>query len=211
MEKIVLVGGGGHSKVIIDIIKSRNDFKIVGITDNRNSEEVLDIPIIGDDTALKGIYNGGVNNAFVCIGAIENTKIRSVIYENLKVMGFKLPILIHSSAYVSPYAKIGKGTCIMNRAVVNPDAIVGCNCVVNTGAILEHESVIGNNVQISPGSVVAGGVEIGRDSFIGINASIIQGVKIGASVIVGAGSVVIEDVPDNCVVVGNPARIIKYK
>ena len=92
MEKIVLVGAGGHCKVIIDIIKSVGEYDIIGVTDTtfRGQKLVLDIPIIGDDSILKKLYNDGVKNAFVCIGALQNIKLRDKIYNKLKDIGFNI-------------------------------------------------------------------------------------------------------------------------
>ena len=125
MEKIVLVGAGGHCKVIIDIIKSASEYDIVGVTDKAYGEEkfVLDIPIIGDDSILEELYKTGVKNAFVCVGALQNIVVRDRIYNNLKTIGFNIPVLIHKDAMVSPYADIACGTCVMPGAIINPGAL----------------------------------------------------------------------------------------
>lgn len=211
MEKIVLIGGGGHSKVIIDTIKSKNSFEIEGIVEKNKKGHILEIPIIGNDLMLSDIYKKGTDNAFICIGSIRNTKFRNDIFENVKNIGFKLPVLTHKNSCISAYSKIGQGTCVMSGSIVNADTDIGKNCIINTGAIVEHDCIVKDNVQISSGSVIAGGVTIEKDTFIGINSSVIEGICIGENVTVGAGSVVIKDIPSNCVVVGNPAKIIKYK
>ncbi|GAA0082222.1 MULTISPECIES: acetyltransferase [Clostridium] len=212
MEKIVLVGAGGHCKVIIDIIRSNNVYEIIGIIDKYATEKsLLDISIIGDDNKLKEVYKDGVKNAFLCIGALGDLNLRNKIYNNLKEIGFKLPVLMHNTAMVSKYAAIGEDTCIMPGAIINSGAKIGKNCIINTGAIIEHDCVIEDNCHISPRAVLGGGVSIEKNTHIGIGAAVIQGVNIGCNVTIGAGSVVISSIPDNVVALGIPSKIKKYK
>ncbi|ABS41833.1 acetyltransferase [Clostridium botulinum] len=212
MEKIVLVGAGGYCKVIIDIIRDNNAYEIIGITDKHIAEKaLLDISIIGDDNKLKEIYKHGVKNAFLCIGALGNLNLRNKIYNNLKEIGFKLPVLIHNTAIVSNYATIGEGTCIMPGAIINSEAKIGENCIINTGAIIEHDCIIEDNCHISPRAVLGGGVSIEKNTHIGIGATVIQGLEVGSNVTIGAGAVVISSIPDNVVAFGIPSKIKKYK
>lgn len=211
MKKIVLIGAGGHCKVIIDIIRSTNEYEIIGITDNNVTSRVFDIPIIGDDTILGSIHNTGVDYAFIAIGSLKNINIRNNIYANLKNIGFKLPVLIHKSAIVSPFSYIGEGTCIMPGAIVNPGVNIEENCIVNTGSVIEHDCNIGYNTHISPNVSIAGGVNIGFNSHLGIGCTIIQERNIGNNVTIGAGSVVIKDIKDFTLAVGVPSREIQIK
>ncbi len=213
MEKIVLVGAGGHCKVIIDIIKSVSKYDIVGVTDKDyiGDKFVLDIPIIGDDSILEELHNTGVKNAFVCVGALQNILTREKIYNNLKAIGFSIPVLIHKDAMVSPYANVAGGTCIMPGAIINPGAYIEENCIVNTGAVIEHDCKLQRNTHISPKACLAGGVSIGRNTHVGMGSSIIQSVHIGNNVIIGAGAVVVENIVDNVVAVGIPSKIIKCR
>lgn len=212
MKKIVLIGGGGHCKVIIDIIKNIREYDIVGITEKKiDADKVLDVPIIGDDNVLKNTYKSGVEYAFISLGAIDNVKLREKLYKKVKNIGFKVPKLIHKSAVVSPYAKIGEGTCVMAGAVINAGVKVGNNSIINTGSIIEHDCIIGDNVQISPGAILAGNIKVKNNSLIGMGSNIIQGVTIGENVTIGAGAVVINDILDNLVAVGMPAKIIRKK
>lgn len=211
-NKIVLIGGGGHCKVIIDILKNNKDYEIVGITDTDNvGGNVLDVPIIGGDSILPSLYHKGITNAFVCIGALNNICLRDKIYYKLKDIGFSIPKLIHKEAIVSPYAKIGDGTCVMAGAVINPDSIVEENCIINTASVIEHDCVIGRNTHISPRSCILGGCKVGTNSHIGAGGIILQGVSIGDNVIIGAGAVVLRNVEDNVTAVGSPAKIIKSR
>lgn len=211
MKKIVLIGAGGHCKVIIDIIKSTNEYEIIGITDKRLKGNILNIPIIGDDTVLEQLYNEETQYAFVGIGSLNDMNVRNLIFNRLKNIGFKLPVLIHKTAVVSPFSYIKEGTCVMAGAIINPSADVGRNCIINTGSVIEHDCKIGDNTHISPNASIAGEVNIGSNTHIGVGASIIQEKIIGNNVTIGAGAVVIDNIADNSLAVGVPAKVIKMK
>lgn len=212
MEKIVLVGGGGHCKVIIDIIKSTKKYEIIGVTDNNKiGEKLLDVPIIGNDDMLPELFKSGVKNAFVSLGALNNIEVRDKIYNKLKKIGFNIPKLIHNKAVVSPYTEIHDGTCIMAGAIVNAGAVINENCIINTSSVIEHDCIIGRNTHVSPRSCIAGGCSIGENSHIGAGCCIIQGINIGSNVVIGAGAVVLKDIKDHVTAVGIPAKIIKSR
>lgn len=212
MKKIILIGGGGHSKVIIDIINSTNEYEIVGIIDkNPKANNVLNIPILGDDKILDELITKDVEYAFIAIGICEDINLRNVLYNRIKEIGYKFPTLIHEKAIVSPYSQIGEGTCVMAGAVVNPNVIIGTNSVINTGAIIEHDCFVGDNTFISPGAILAGGAKINNNCFIGMGSKVLEGITIGNNVTIGAGAVVINDIPNNTTAVGVPAKIIKMK
>lgn len=211
MKKIVLIGAGGHCKVIIDIIKSTNEYEIIGITDKVAKGNLIDIPILGDDSILENLHKSGVEYAFIGLGAMYNLQLRNKLYEMLKSIGFKIPILIHKNVILSPNVSIGEGTCIMPGVIINSDASIGKNCIINTSAVIEHECIIGDNTHISPNVSIAGGVIIGFNSHIGIGSCIIQEKVIGNNVTIGAGAVVVDNINDNSVAVGVPAKVIKTK
>lgn len=211
MKKIVLIGAGGHCKVIIDLIESLKEYDIFGVTDKKEIGTILDYKIVGNDSKLENIYKSGVHYAFICVGSISNLLLRNKIYIKLKKIGFYIPLLIHKYAVVSPYTYIEEGTCVMAGAIVNPGVCIGKNCIVNTSSVIEHDCKIGDNTHISPNAALSGGTKVGNNTHIGIGSSIIQGVTIGNNVTVGAGAVVIDDIPDNVVSVGVPSKIIKTK
>ena len=212
MEKIILIGAGGHTKVLIDVINSKKEFSIEGLIDKEANVELGGkYSIIGTDEDLYNIYKDGIKFAFVGVGGLGNLQIRNKIYRNLKNIGYKVPVLIHENSIVSEYATIDEGTCIMPGCVINSGVRIGKNSIVNSGAIVEHDCIIGENVHLSPGSVLGGNVNINNNTHIGLGAKIIQGIKIGKNVTIGAGTVVIDDIEDNAVVVGVPGKIIKFK
>ena len=197
---MIIYGASGHSKVIIDIIRSGRHGTIdYIIDDNLEIRSLLGLPVLHklpEDENQEIVY------------AIGNNRIRKKLSEKYPVKPVKA--LIHNSAIISEYAEIMDGSVVMAKAVVNASAEVGEHCILNTSCIIEHDVMIGNFAHISPGTVITGGVRIGEGTQIGAGAAVIPGIKIGKWATIGAGAVVINDIPDNAVVVGNPGKIIKY-
>lgn len=198
--KINLYGASGHCKVIIDILLC-SSMKIGSIyDDDLNKKEILTFPI-----KHSSLFD--LNDSDNLILSIGNNQVRKLLSSKLKAIFFTA---IHPSSVISSFSSISDGSVVMAGVVVNPEVRIGKHCIINSGAIIEHDCVIEDFVHVSPNASLAGGVTVGEGSQVGIGAKVIQGVKIGKWVVVGAGTVVISDVPDYAVVVGNPARIIKY-
>jgi len=211
-KKIVLIGGGGHCKVVISILKKLDNFEITGIVDNYKAKDLISgIKIIGTDDDLRDIYKSGIHDALITVGSTKDNTKRYRLFNMAKEIGYKFPLIISPEAIVDKSVKIDKGSVVMLGSIINIDSSIGKNCIINTGAIIEHDCNIGNHCHIAPGVHISGAVNIGELSFLGIGATIIQGIKIGKNVTIGAGSVVIKDIPDNVIAVGNPAKIIKSK
>lgn len=212
-KKLILVGGGGHCKVVLSQIKKHKEFEVVGIVDNYKpiGSSINGVSIIGTDDDLKKFYEKGIKYALTTVGSIKDNSKRFKLYKMVKKIGFILPIIISTSSIIDETVNIDEGTVIMPNCVINVDSKIGKNCIINSGAIIEHDCIIGDHCHLAPGAHISGEVEIGELSFIGIGATIIQGIKIGNNVTIGAGSVVIDNLPDNVTVVGNPAKIIKEK
>lgn len=208
-KKIILVGGGGHCKVIISILKQLDEFEIIGISDIKENfgKKILDVPIKYRDENLSDLKKQGIEYAFVTLGSIGNPKHRTRLYTIIKEIEFKIPTIISKKSFISDDVKIEQGTIIMNGVIINPGTKIGENCIINTGSIIEHDCVIGDNVHIAPGVTISGGVTIQENTHIGTGTSIIQNINIGNNTIIGAGSVVIKNIPNNLVAFGNPADI----
>ncbi|MBB6623578.1 acetyltransferase [Clostridium gasigenes] len=208
LEKIILIGAGGHCKSVMDSI--RDKFEIACILDpSKIGEIIMGTMVVGSDNMLKELYYKGITNAFISIGSIGNTTTRRKIYKNLQLIGFKYPSIIDKSANVSIYSKLGEGIFIGKGAVVNAGAEIGDFSIINTKAIIEHDCNVGKFVHVATAAVVCGGVNIGDDSNIGTNATILQGINIGKNVMVGAGSVVLKNLTNSIRVAGNPAKEFK--
>lgn len=207
--RILLYGGGGHGKVIMDIIRSQfGDSVIIGVIDDDPAKKdtmFYGHKIIGPFSEVKDDVD-----ALFSI-AIGDNEIRAQKAEHLTKLNKSFITVIHSSAIVASSAKIGEGTVVMPGVIINADAIIGKHCIINTGAVIEHDCVVENFTHIAPNTVLTGGVKVGRLTMLGSNSVVVPYKKVGDNCLVGAGSVVTRDIPDNALVRGNPARIIKVK
>lgn len=209
LDKIILLGGGGHAKVLIDLIRTSGKYEIAGILDPQiKIDSVFGISVLGEDDLLQELYDKGIRNACISIGSIsikDNNK-RKGLYGNVKQLGFALPNLIHPESFVSSVAQISEGAQVMAGVMIQTGSTIGINSIVNTGAIIEHHSRIGKHVHICPGVVLSGESFVDDEAFIGVGSTIIQGIKIGKGALVAAGAVVVNDVPDGARVMGVPAK-----
>ena len=208
-EKIILIGGGGHSKVLIELIRISGKYESAGILDSQAEEGILyeEIPVLGDDSLLPGLKVDGVNNACIAVGSIRKNSLRKKLFKLVKDSGFFVPCLIHPRSIVSKNSTgFSEGVQIMAGAIVQTGSTIGENSVINTGAIVEHDCKIGRNVHICPGAVVCGGSSIGDNSFVGAGATVIQGIEIGEDTVIGAGTLVIKNVMNRVLVKGTMAE-----
>lgn len=204
MKKLVLIGGGGHCKSIIDTLKRLELYDEIVITDPcfPSSREILGVRIAGNDNALEELKRSGFNEAFITVGSIKDTKLRQSLYQKVNRLGFIIPNIIDPSACISQHAVMREGIFVGKGAVINADAYIDKMAIINTGAIVEHECTIGEYTHIAVGAVLCGGGTIGNHSLVGAGATIIQGVAIGSYTVIGAGSTVLRDVEDGQIVKG---------
>lgn len=200
MDKIVLIGGGGHARSVADSIESCGQYQIVGYTDINQDASYL--TYLGTDEELHSLYKSGVQNAAICVGYLGKSTIRDRLYSLAKDIGFILPPIIDPSAIVSQRCEIGEGTFIGKDVCINSDTRIGKMCIINSHATVEHDTLIGDYSHVAVGAVLCGGVKIDTHVLIGANATVIQGITISANSIVGAGSTVLHDVPDSVTVYG---------
>jgi UDP-perosamine 4-acetyltransferase len=202
---VVIIGSGGHAKVVIELVRAEGKYQIKGCTGLGERGFVLgDVPILGTDSVLPALLANGTKKAFVAIG--ENS-LRLRLLAQVSEMGFDLINAISPNAVVSPSAILGRGIAIMAGAIINASSQIGDGAIINTNAGVDHDCRIGNGAHIGPESVLAGNVEIGCETFLGVGACVIPGIRIGSRTIVGAGSVVVRDLPDGVTAMGVPARI----
>lgn len=201
MDKILLIGAGGHARSCIDVIESNNHYEIGGLIekDESISNDSLGYPVIGTDDDLEKLRQK-YSHALVTVGQLKSSKIRIKLYELLSELNFVLPVIISSKAYVSKTAKIGKGTIVMHGAIVNANALIGVNCILNNKALIEHDAVIGDHCHISTGAIINGEVTVGNESFIGSGAVTKQTISIGRNCVIGAGSIIKSDIQSNQII-----------
>lgn len=190
-EKILLLGGGGHCKSVIDVIEQQDKYKIMGIIDLREKlgQKVLGYEIIATDNDLPLLIKD-CKNILITLGQIGTGEKRKELFKKCKTLGFNFPVIISPYAYVSKYSYIGEGTVIMHGAIVNASVRIGKNCIINTKAIIEHDAVIEDYCHISTGAIINGGVIVKEGSFIGSNATIKEYTTVLKNSFVKAGSLV---------------------
>lgn len=208
---VIGFGAGGNAKVVIEILRCFDEYKIYGLLDANRSlwgESVLGVTVLGGDTLVPELLTKGIDSFFIGVGAISSLDPRRRLYETACEYGLNPTSAIHPTAILSDTATIGAGFTSMANTVINAQATIGDNVVVNTGAIVEHDCIVGSHVHISPRAVLLGAVTVGNSTMIGAGAIIRQGIEIGSRAVIGAGAVVVKNVPDGEVVVGNPAKPI---
>ena len=185
MARIVILGNGGHARVLADCLR------LHGIEPEFHTDEsALD----DADGLVLGMYDVACRERIVALLGVEPF----------------VPV-VHPTAYVSPSAVVGRAPQIMAGCIVQPDVTLGDFVVLNTGAQIDHHGTMGDFAFLGPGACLAGGVTVGARAFIGANATVLPGKKIGRNALVGAGAVVARDVPDNAIVAGNPAKLLRMK
>ena len=191
MKDLVLIGGGGHCKSVIDVVEQEGRFNIIGIIDTpeKFGEKILDYNIIGNDSELH-VISKTCKNALISIGQLNTPQLRIKLFENLLKIGFSLPTIISPRAYISKHAIIGMGTIVMHDAVINSDSEIGDNCIINTKSLVEHGSKIESHCHISTGALINGEVTIGKGSFIGSGSVTKHGIKIDKNFFAKSGSVI---------------------
>jgi sugar O-acyltransferase (sialic acid O-acetyltransferase NeuD family) len=207
-QKILLIGGGGHCKVVIDAILLGKKYKIIGIIDvnEKIGQKILGVPIIGGDSSLGRYFQKGIKNCFIAAGSIGAPSLRIKLYHLVSKIGFEIPNIIHPASLISKFAEFGQGNYVAPGVSINAGAKIGNGCIINTKAAIDHDCVIDDFAHIAPGVTLSGGVHIERCAHIGTGSSIMQGVIVGKNSIIGAGSVVIHDIKDGTVAYGNPCK-----
>ncbi len=206
-EEIIVIGAGGHARVIVALLQSLGRYRIRGILDlgdPRPGETILGIPIVGKADAAEDWRRKDIPNAALAIG--DNSH-RREWQKRLQTTGFALPVLVHPTAIVDSSVKLEEGVVICAGTIIGACANIQAGGLVNTGAIIDHECMLFPFVHIAPGCFIAGRVEIGQETFVGIGSCIIDRLVIGERVSIGAGSVVVSNIPDNTTAYGVPAKI----
>lgn len=209
MKPLILIGGGGHCKSVIEAAESAG-YSILGVLDMPEDvgKEILSTKVIGTDDDISSYVDKA--EFVITVGFIKNPAIRIKLYNKVKEAGGKLATIIASTAHVSKYATIGEGTVVMHHAFVNAGAKVGNNVILNTFTNIEHDAVIGDQCHISTGTMVNGDCKVGANCFVGSQSVLANGITIGDDIIVGAGSLVRKSISVKGIYSGNPA-ILKVK
>ena len=199
---IIVYGGGGHGKSLIDLLRLLGTYQIVGVVDDGipKDSRIMGLPVLGGAEVLPGLHALGVRLAVNAVGGIGNLAPRVAVFHKLAEVGFACPAVIHPTAFVEPSAALSPGVQILPHAYVGSEARLGFGCIVNTGAIVSHDCVLGDLANISPGAILAGEVQVGEGVLVGMGATVNLQVKIGAGARIGNGATVKQDVPEKGVV-----------
>ncbi len=200
-ERIVIIGAGGHGKVVADIASKLNYKNIVFLDDNA-TESCLGFPIVGKLASAQTLNDG--NTKFVI--AVGNNDARKNIANSNELPWITL---VHPSAELGMNVSLGEGTVVMAKAVINPSATVGKHCIINTAAVIEHDNELSDFVHVSPKAALGGTVKVGECTHIGIGATVKNNIKICESTVIGAAAAVVKNIENAGTYVGVPAHVIK--
>jgi len=213
-KPLVLIGGGGHCKSCIDVIRMGAEFEPVGIVEHAGFEmnaepvRISGVPVIGTDDQLKEIIHQ-FPDFLITVGQIKTPAARITLFNTIRALGGHFPVVISPLAHVARGVTIREGTIIMHHALVNTEAVIGQNCIINTGALIEHESSVGDFVHISTKAIVNGQCIVGDRTLIGSGTVLANNVSVAPDSLVSAGSVVLKSLNRPGTYIGNPLRKIR--
>ena len=207
MENIIIIGGGGHAKVLASVLKKHRDWNPYGYTDVKSFGPLLGLPYIGTDSCLQSLISEKkIYKAAMGIGQTKHVEIRKHTIGNIVAYGLHFPQIISPNSIVNEAVEIGQGTLLMDGTIIQTGVKIGEYSIINTGATIDHDCLIGDYVHVAPGAVLSGDIIIGNNVLIGTGARVIQGIHIGKDVIVGAGAVVVKNIGKPGLYTGVPAR-----
>ncbi|WP_230157274.1 acetyltransferase [Peribacillus sp. Bi96] len=207
MKKIVVIGAGGHSKVVQDIIAAMGEYRLMAILDDQYSAlKKKGNVYFGPISSFKSLFIHFECKLIIAIGT-NDLRFKIVNELSLDVMDYET--VIHPTAVIGQNVSIGKGTVIMPNVVLNAGARVGNHVILNTSSVIEHDTHLNDFVHIAPSATLTGAVKIGTGTLMGAGSTVIPSITIGEWCTVGAGSTIIKDIPHASTAVGSPARIIK--
>jgi sugar O-acyltransferase (sialic acid O-acetyltransferase NeuD family) len=199
---LIIYGGGGHGKSLIDLVRAMGTYQIVGIVDDGldAGSEIMGLPIFGGGSLLSELMDRGLRLAVNAVGGIGDIRSRVKVFDRIRNAGFTCPTLIHPLAYVEPSAQLADSVQVFPNAYIGSEAEVGFGVIVNTGAIVSHDCRLHDHANVAPGASLAGGVTVGEGALIGMGVTINLNVEIGAGARVGNSAVVKQDVPQGAIV-----------
>jgi sugar O-acyltransferase (sialic acid O-acetyltransferase NeuD family) len=207
-RKVLVLGAGGHARVIVDTLKLINA-QILGITEANPQmigTTILGVEIIGGDEVVDG-YSPSEISLVNGIGSIKRPELRMAVFKRFSNKGYTFRSVIHPSAIIAENVKIGSGVQIMAGCVLQTGVIIGDDVIINTKTSVDHDCVISGHSHIAPGCTLSGEVNVGSGVHVGSGTTIIQKVNVGSGALIGAGSVVLSDVSEGKTVFGVPAKV----
>lgn len=209
-NNVILIGGGGHARVLLDILLSQGKYQVLGYSDFKACAH-MPIKYLGSDEQIVKAFKPANTQLVNGLGSVHLPLNRAKVFNFFNKAGFSFVTVVHHKAWVSTCAILGEGAQILAGAIVNTGAQIGDNVIINTLSSVDHDCCIGAHVHVAPGVTLSGDVTIGSCSHIGTGTQIIQGVTIGKQVLVGAGTLVLKNIKDKQVWMGNPAKQKRVK
>ncbi len=196
-SKVIIYGGGGLSKMIIESVRVLGCYQIVGIIDDGipKGTDVIGSPVLGGSEMLPDLVKDGVRLAVNSVGGIGDYKKRLNVFQELAEAGFVCPPIVHPTAHVDPSARLEAGVLILAQSYISGNAVVGMGSLINNTVVVSHDCVLGVCTSLSPGAMTAGEVIIDDFTQVGMNATINIGVHVGRECLIGNGATVKKDVP----------------
>ena len=199
-EKLLLLGAGGHANSCLDVIEDSGKFEIYGFIDNNPEIEYFhEYRVLGNDSFLEE-HRNHCENAFITVGQIKSSQIRSSLYKKLLSFEYKIPTIISPKAAISRRSELGAGTIAMHGVIVNSSGKVGVNTILNTKSLIEHDVYIGSHCHIATGAIINGGSRIHDGTFIGSGTIVKHGITIGKNCIVSAGLFIDKDLENGTII-----------
>lgn len=209
MQDVILLGAGGHAKVVLDMLHLA-PVNLLGVVCpllcSQQVKQWRGLAVLGDDDVLRG-YNTAQVKLVNGVGMMPQSHARRRLFEAARQAGFEFINLVHPSAVVSGTVQLGQGVQIMAGAVIQADSKIADNVIINSSAVIEHDCLIAAHCHIAPGAVLCGQVAAAEQVFLGAGATVIQGIHLGVGAVVGAGTVVVRDVAAHAMVRGNSAMV----
>ncbi|MFN3308687.1 MAG: NeuD/PglB/VioB family sugar acetyltransferase [Anaerolineales bacterium] len=199
---VLIFGGGGHGKSLIELIRAGGQYSVAGVIDDYKPQgsQVLGVPVLGGSQDLPWLFRRGYRLMVNAVGGIGDISQRVAVFEKGKAAGFSFPKVIHPTAFIEESAQVSEGAQVFPYAYVGSDARLGFGVIVNTAAVVSHDCQLGDYVNLSPGAILAGEVSVGEATLIGMGVTVNLRVKIGAYCRIGNGATVKQDVPDHTIV-----------
>jgi len=208
-KPVIILGAGGHAKVLIELLQIVEQ-KILGVIDiNKNKGDLFcGIKVLGDDEEINN-YSSSEVGLVNGIGSLPEQDSRFKVATKFRKKGYKFISVIHPASIIAEDVILEEGVQIMAACVLQPGVKIGLDSIINTGVIVDHDCTIGKNCHLAPGVTLSGGVKVDDDVHIGTGSSVIQNKRIGAGTVIAAASVVYSDIPENVTFIQSRQETIK--